>query len=432
MMAAPPTATRAAMPIELPREARQQAIASIERWFAENRDEKIGNVRRRRAARLLPRGDRSRASTTAPSPTCRSGSRNASPRSTSRYRKTSSATGANTTRRRAGGDRPRISGAEDVHDACSTSGSSSMRTAGSVSSRWPSWHSARSMPRMPMRRSKRPCAGLDLAEADAVLRADFDAVEKLWARDMTVNNPFNQVVRSSGGRVRTGAVTYASFVRNIESIQVHGGHRDRDGQRGRRAERKVGRRRHDHPAALHEHLDEARRGVAADGAPRERHLLELIAQREPASKSSIGATATTPATARATSASSVTKASALQAREGDVLGHEGVVPAELFGELPGQALQHGGRRAAGSAAHGGGRGGAQPACARAGRAGPRRTASPAPAIESSVGASRRCGSGIRDPRSARTSADIGADHVSRHGRSPGPSCRAPGSASRPW
>jgi ketosteroid isomerase-like protein len=63
---------------------------------------------------------------------------------------------------------------------------------------------------------------LDLAEADAVLRADFDAVEKLWARDMTVNNPFNQVVRSSGGRVRTGAVTYASFVRNIESIQVHG------------------------------------------------------------------------------------------------------------------------------------------------------------------------------------------------------------------
>ena len=63
---------------------------------------------------------------------------------------------------------------------------------------------------------------LDLAEADAVLRADFDAVEKLWARDMIVNNPFNQVVQSSGGRVRTGAVTYSSFVRSIESIQVHG------------------------------------------------------------------------------------------------------------------------------------------------------------------------------------------------------------------
>lgn len=32
------------MSIELSREARQQAIASIERWFAEHRDEKIGNV----------------------------------------------------------------------------------------------------------------------------------------------------------------------------------------------------------------------------------------------------------------------------------------------------------------------------------------------------------------------------------------------------
>ncbi|MDH5833281.1 nuclear transport factor 2 family protein [Luteimonas kalidii] len=63
---------------------------------------------------------------------------------------------------------------------------------------------------------------LDLAEAKAVLLADFDTVDKLWAQDMTVNNPFDQVVRSSGGGVRTGAVTYSSFVRNIESIQVHG------------------------------------------------------------------------------------------------------------------------------------------------------------------------------------------------------------------
>ena len=32
------------MAVELPKEARQQAIASIERWFAEERDEKIGNL----------------------------------------------------------------------------------------------------------------------------------------------------------------------------------------------------------------------------------------------------------------------------------------------------------------------------------------------------------------------------------------------------
>ncbi|ARU26621.1 nuclear transport factor 2 family protein [Cellvibrio sp. PSBB006] len=62
---------------------------------------------------------------------------------------------------------------------------------------------------------------LDLAEASAVLTADFDTVEKLWAPDMIVNNPFNQVVKASSGRVRSGAVTYASFTRNIESIQIH-------------------------------------------------------------------------------------------------------------------------------------------------------------------------------------------------------------------
>lgn len=32
------------MTIELSKPARQQAIASIERWFVENRDEKIGNI----------------------------------------------------------------------------------------------------------------------------------------------------------------------------------------------------------------------------------------------------------------------------------------------------------------------------------------------------------------------------------------------------
>jgi uncharacterized protein (DUF2164 family) len=32
------------MSIELPKEARAQAIASIERWFAENMEERIGNI----------------------------------------------------------------------------------------------------------------------------------------------------------------------------------------------------------------------------------------------------------------------------------------------------------------------------------------------------------------------------------------------------
>lgn len=32
------------MPIELAKEVRQQAVASIERWFEEERDERVGNI----------------------------------------------------------------------------------------------------------------------------------------------------------------------------------------------------------------------------------------------------------------------------------------------------------------------------------------------------------------------------------------------------
>jgi uncharacterized protein (DUF2164 family) len=32
------------MPIELPKDAHKEAVASVERWFRENRDEKIGNI----------------------------------------------------------------------------------------------------------------------------------------------------------------------------------------------------------------------------------------------------------------------------------------------------------------------------------------------------------------------------------------------------
>lgn len=63
---------------------------------------------------------------------------------------------------------------------------------------------------------------LDLKEADAVLRADFSTVAQLWATDLVVNNPFNQVVEGSKGLIRTGTLTYSSFVRKIESVRVHG------------------------------------------------------------------------------------------------------------------------------------------------------------------------------------------------------------------
>jgi len=65
---------------------------------------------------------------------------------------------------------------------------------------------------------------LDMAEADAVLRGDLPALEKLWAEDFTVNNPGNEI---SKGRkeivrlVRAGIIKYSSFVREAESVLLH-------------------------------------------------------------------------------------------------------------------------------------------------------------------------------------------------------------------
>jgi ketosteroid isomerase-like protein len=61
---------------------------------------------------------------------------------------------------------------------------------------------------------------LELAHADAVLSGDLAALDKLWTKDFKVNNPFNEIDKAD--RIRTGAVTYSSFVREVESVQVHG------------------------------------------------------------------------------------------------------------------------------------------------------------------------------------------------------------------
>ena len=61
---------------------------------------------------------------------------------------------------------------------------------------------------------------LDLAHADAILRGDLPALDKLWTEDFRVNNPFNEIDQAN--RIRTGAVTYSSFVREPESVLVHG------------------------------------------------------------------------------------------------------------------------------------------------------------------------------------------------------------------
>ena len=61
---------------------------------------------------------------------------------------------------------------------------------------------------------------LDLAHADAVLRGDQVAMDKLWTEDFIVNNPFNEIDKAD--RIRTGALTYSSFVRAPESVVIHG------------------------------------------------------------------------------------------------------------------------------------------------------------------------------------------------------------------
>jgi ketosteroid isomerase-like protein len=61
---------------------------------------------------------------------------------------------------------------------------------------------------------------LDLAHADAVLRGDLAAMDRLWTKDFIVNNPFNEVDKAD--RIRTGAVTYSSFERVPEAVMVHG------------------------------------------------------------------------------------------------------------------------------------------------------------------------------------------------------------------
>jgi ketosteroid isomerase-like protein len=61
---------------------------------------------------------------------------------------------------------------------------------------------------------------LDLAHAEAVLGGDLAAMDKFWTKDFIVNNPFNEIDRAD--RIRTGAVTYSSFVRVPEAVVVHG------------------------------------------------------------------------------------------------------------------------------------------------------------------------------------------------------------------
>jgi ketosteroid isomerase-like protein len=63
---------------------------------------------------------------------------------------------------------------------------------------------------------------LDQMEANAVLHGDFATLDRLWAKDFTVNTPQNDVSDGTRGRVRMGKISYTSFVRVAEAVLVRG------------------------------------------------------------------------------------------------------------------------------------------------------------------------------------------------------------------
>ncbi len=60
---------------------------------------------------------------------------------------------------------------------------------------------------------------LDSLHAAAVLSGDLKEMDKYWTEDFMVTNPFNEIDRAD--RIRNGAVTYASFQRICEAVQIH-------------------------------------------------------------------------------------------------------------------------------------------------------------------------------------------------------------------
>ena len=63
---------------------------------------------------------------------------------------------------------------------------------------------------------------LEQAQVDALLRNDIAAMRRNWATDFVVNNPRNEVVEASKGRIASGTRTYSSFIREVEKVLIHG------------------------------------------------------------------------------------------------------------------------------------------------------------------------------------------------------------------
>ena len=60
---------------------------------------------------------------------------------------------------------------------------------------------------------------LDSLHAAAVLSGDLNEMDKYWTEDFMVTNPFNEIDKAD--RIRNGTVTYSSFKRVCEAVQIH-------------------------------------------------------------------------------------------------------------------------------------------------------------------------------------------------------------------
>ena len=63
---------------------------------------------------------------------------------------------------------------------------------------------------------------LEQRQVDLLLRGEVAEMEKQWAKDFTVNNPFNKLVKGREGPIRGGQLTYSKFEREIEVVLVKG------------------------------------------------------------------------------------------------------------------------------------------------------------------------------------------------------------------
>ena len=74
------------------------------------------------------------------------------------------------------------------------------------------------------RRNKRS-EGSTKSRLTQCLRKDVATLEKLWAENFTVNNPRSEITNGRKevvGLIRNGVIDYSSFVREVETMLVHG------------------------------------------------------------------------------------------------------------------------------------------------------------------------------------------------------------------